>query len=167
MNGIRVVIAKLLQKQVLHEPHTTTKRSTAELMFGRKIRSRLNIMRSNIQQEMNLNNFGTSKKTPSYVPEQPVQIRFYDGPCKKFGTVVCQKSQLNYAVLVDGTEHIRHVSQMRSTGFTGVNDNNFSNIETATSKLQHHHITTEPTTQPGTIAKCRHSSNHYITSISV
>jgi hypothetical protein len=109
MNGIRVVIPKLLQKQVLHEPHTTTKRSPAELMFGRKIRSRLKIMRSNIQQEMNLNDFETPKKTNSYVPEQPVQIRFYDGPCKKFGTVVCQKSQLNYVVLVDGTEHIRHV----------------------------------------------------------
>jgi hypothetical protein len=112
-------------------PHTTTKRSPAELMFGRKIRSRLDIMRSNIQQEMNLNNFETPKKTPSYVPGQPVQIRFYNGPCKwKFGTVVCQKGQLNYAVLVDRTEHIRHVSQMRSTGYTGSNDNNFSNIET-------------------------------------
>jgi hypothetical protein len=80
---------------------------------------------------MNLNNFETPKKRPSYVPEQPVQIRFYKSPCKwKFGTVVCQKGQLNYAVLVDGTEHIRHVSQMRSTRFTGSNDNNFSNIET-------------------------------------
>jgi hypothetical protein len=78
-----------------------------------------------------MNNFETPKKTPSYVPEQPVQIRFYYSPCKwKFGTVVCQKDQLNYAVLVDGTEHIRHVSQMRSTGLTDSNDNNFSNIET-------------------------------------
>jgi transposase InsO family protein len=43
--------------------------------------SRLNIMRSNIQQEMNLNNFETPKKTSSYVKEQPVQIRFYNSPC--------------------------------------------------------------------------------------
>jgi transposase InsO family protein len=36
-------------------PHTTTKRSPSELMFGRNIRSRLNIMRSNVQQEVHAN----------------------------------------------------------------------------------------------------------------
>jgi hypothetical protein len=38
-------------------PHTPTKCIPSELMFGRIIRSRLNIMRSNVQQEMNQKNY--------------------------------------------------------------------------------------------------------------
>jgi hypothetical protein len=105
-------------------PHTTTKRSPAELMFGRNLRSRLDIMRSDIQQEMNIRNYIPPTKTPSFVPGQLVQIRFYNNPtCKwRFGTIIDQRGSLNYDIMVDGIEHHRHVSQIRPTGFPGLND---------------------------------------------
>jgi transposase InsO family protein len=105
-------------------PHTTTKRSPSELMFGRNIRSRLNIMRSNVQQEMNQKNYNTPTKVKSYAIGQPVQIRFYNNNNHKwkFGTVVEQKGTLHYLTVVDGTEHTRHVNQMRATGYQGTND---------------------------------------------
>jgi hypothetical protein len=105
-------------------PHTTTKRSPAELMFGRNIRSRLDIMRSDLQQEMSLNNYTPPSRSPCFTPGQSVQIRFYNNPSNKwrFGTIVGQRGSLNYDILVDGIEHHRHVSQIRSTGYKGHNE---------------------------------------------
>jgi len=68
----------LLQYRIT--PHSTTKRSPAELMFGRSIRSRLDIMRSNLRQDMDVANFdSTLKEQQTFSAGQPVQIRFYNG----------------------------------------------------------------------------------------
>jgi hypothetical protein len=80
-------------------PHTTTKRSPSKIMFGRNIRSRLDIMRSKLQQDRNSDNYTPKMKaTPIFSVGQPVVLK--------------QTDPLHYTGLVDGKEHIRHIGLM-------------------------------------------------------
>jgi RNase H-like domain found in reverse transcriptase/Reverse transcriptase (RNA-dependent DNA polymerase)/Integrase zinc binding domain/Integrase core domain len=109
-------------------PHATTHRSPAELMFGRHIRTRLDVMRSSVQQEM-VDRYVPPGRVRTFKTGQPVQVRFYGANQKwKFGTISQQLGSLHYAIRIDGAEHIRHIDQIRSTEEEFINDGRYSQL---------------------------------------
>jgi hypothetical protein len=97
-------------------PHSTTHISPAEIMFGRQIRSQLDIMKYNLQTDMNER---SSCEMPNnkFAVGDPVQFRVYAEKDNKwrFGTISKLRGQLHCEILSDGKHHVRHQSQIKST----------------------------------------------------
>ncbi|XP_031355110.1 uncharacterized protein K02A2.6-like [Photinus pyralis] len=124
-------------------PNSTTGQSPAELMFGRQIRTKLDLMKRDLTTEMNENS-SNEPVSREFVSGDKVQIRSYRNLRVKweFGTVFARCGLTHYDVEVDGRHGKCHVNQMRRTLCEGGDDihadHSDSALEAAPSTSQPH-----------------------------
>ncbi|XP_046565949.1 uncharacterized protein K02A2.6-like [Haliotis rubra] len=102
-------------------PHSTTKEAPAVLLIGRRLRSRLDLLKPNIAmtvaeaQEKQIQERGAGKvRTDTFEPNQPVLARNYREGAKWVpGTVVDKSGPVSYKVQVNpGSVWRRHTDQL-------------------------------------------------------
>lgn len=99
-----------LLMQYRKAPHSSTHKSPAELMFGRNLKTRLDLI-NRAPKKMR-----ETKTKREFAVGDSVQVRNFNSDGKwKFGTVVGREGNLMYRVLINGKIERRHVDQMRLT----------------------------------------------------
>jgi len=122
-----------LQKFLFHyrlTPHPELNKSPAEAMFGRKLRSRLDLMFPKIKANKCINDDLFVSKI--FKEGERVAVREYlDKTVKwRFGYVIAKLGKLHYKVkLDDGRLWKRHIDQMRSTGTSRVQESHDCNFD--------------------------------------
>ncbi|KAK3085126.1 hypothetical protein FSP39_024809 [Pinctada imbricata] len=107
--------------QYRNTPHTTTNESPAKLFVGRQLRSRLDLIRPNIQGKVDRAKMNSAfrkkgKPAPSFKPGDHVIVRDYRGNKWINGTIESLLGPLNCTVKTDfGSLWKRHVDQIRKT----------------------------------------------------
>ena len=98
-------------------PHAVTGIPPAELVFNRKIRANLDVMRPNKSEERD-DKVNVHKQCREFKANDRVKARNYTGKAKWiFGTIVQRIGKLNYLVHLDDSRiWRRHVNQLQSTG---------------------------------------------------
>ncbi|XP_018342708.1 PREDICTED: uncharacterized protein LOC108748832 [Trachymyrmex septentrionalis] len=98
-------------------PHAVTGIPPAELVFNRKIRANLDVMRPNKSEERD-DKVNVHKQCREFKANDRVKARNYTGKAKWiFGTIVQRIGKLNYLVHLDDNRiWRRHVNQLQSTG---------------------------------------------------
>ena len=96
-------------------PHATTGHSPAQLLFGRNLKSRLDLLKPNIKRVVDGRLLKNEKGTVvSFQNGEMVMVRHYHrGPKWLKGEVLERIGPVLYMVLVDGATWRRHVDQMR------------------------------------------------------
>ncbi|CAB0000711.1 unnamed protein product [Nesidiocoris tenuis] len=96
-------------------PHAVTNQSPARLMFGRDIRTRLDLLKPSLRKKKILPVSGVTK---SFGLGEKVAVRVYNSPNRKweYGSVISRDGLLNYTVDINGILVRRHVDQMRRAG---------------------------------------------------
>ncbi|KAG8174867.1 hypothetical protein JTE90_020155 [Oedothorax gibbosus] len=101
-------------------PHTTTQQSPALLFLKRDIRTRLDLLKPDLEHQVQNKSLISNQNSKSRYFEkgQHVAIRDYGrGNDKwKFGKIVEQEGNCNYKILIGDELHKRHVDQMRKIG---------------------------------------------------
>ncbi|XP_062521274.1 uncharacterized protein K02A2.6-like [Corticium candelabrum] len=97
-------------------PHATTELSLAELMFGRNLRTKLDLTRPDVKttvDDKTLKN--ESKPLRSFQARQSIMARNYrQGPKWLPGTVIERTGPVSYTILVNESVHRQHTDQLRS-----------------------------------------------------
>lgn len=102
-------------------PHTTTGITPSEAMFGRNIRTKLDLIRPDLANSVLQKNPG-HKEVKGYVVGERVVVRDYRSrkPTWQEGVVIHKLSPMTYQVEIPSTEGMviwkRHADQMRSSG---------------------------------------------------
>ena len=96
-------------------PHATAGPSPAQLLFGRNLKSRLDLLKPNIKRVVDGRLLKNEKGTlVSFQNGEKVMVRHYHrGPNWLNGEVLERIGSVLYKVLVDGATWRRHVDQMR------------------------------------------------------
>ena len=96
-------------------PHATTGQSPAQLLFGRNLKSRLDLLKPNIKRVVDGKLLKNKKGTlVSFQNGEKVMVRHYHRRPKWLkGEVLERIGPVLYKVLVDGATWRRHVDQMR------------------------------------------------------
>ena len=102
-------------------PHATTGKSPAEMMMGRSIRTRLDLLRpdpeSRAQDQHQRLKMTAGGANRSFLLGDDVWVRHYGGPSKwKRGSVVARTGPVSYEIKVGDALWSRHVDQMRAAG---------------------------------------------------
>jgi len=99
-------------------PHQETGKSPAELMFGRKLKSRLNLLFPRTEKKIENDNMKNMKTTQFEVGESVAVREYLDKNVKwRFGKIIEKLGKLHYRIkLNDGRIWKRHVNQMRAIG---------------------------------------------------
>ena len=97
--------------------HSTTVRSPAELMFGRKLRTRLDLLKPNLEEEVLEKQDQIVRRSPNrerqFVEGQNVLVRTYRTKRKwTRGCIAKQIGDKHYLVKVDDATWKRHVDQL-------------------------------------------------------
>lgn len=105
----------LLQYRIT--PHTVTGVSPAKLMFNRDIRSKLDLMKSNMSKKKDIK-YNENKRIREFQIKQRVEARNYGGSkLWLFGKIAERTGRLHYKItLDDGRTWLRHVDQIRPIG---------------------------------------------------
>jgi RNase H-like domain found in reverse transcriptase/Integrase core domain/Integrase zinc binding domain len=103
-------------------PNITTNQSPSELMFGRQIRTRLDLLKRQLAVEKN-EEAGQHEATREFEVGEKVQVRSYRDPRVKwvFGTVFARLGLTQYEIAVEGVHRKCHVNQILPT-FCGQGD---------------------------------------------
>lgn len=108
---IRTRIARFLLSY-RRAPHSYTGYSPAELMYNRQIRTRLDLLRFDLKDEMANTSHRANR---SFSPDEKVQVRLNDSKQWTDGTVMKRFGKVLYLIrLADGIVVKRHVDQMRA-----------------------------------------------------
>lgn len=108
-----------------NQVHQTTKSTPAQLMFGRNLRCRLNLLYPDRQHPgTDEQRLSTQQSPRKFDMGNLVWIRMYNhGPKWKPGTVRKITGPLSYVVRCEGVDHNRHIDQLKprvvSTSFEG------------------------------------------------
>lgn len=106
--------------------HPTTNQSPAMMVFGRQIRSRMDLMLPSKEESMDKSNHNKARQ---FNIDDRVAVREYMSRDKwRFGSVIERTGDLHYMVrLDDGIIWKRHVNQMRKVGLSvhGASDAEF------------------------------------------
>ena len=82
-------------------PHAVTGEAPADLMLGRKLRSRLEMIRPDLRKKVEDNIKPPSKKLRDFEDDQNVMVRNYmSGPKWVHGTILRKSGHMSYDVLV-------------------------------------------------------------------
>ncbi|KAI5743861.1 hypothetical protein M8J77_022987 [Diaphorina citri] len=148
---IDVQLARLLL-QYRKTPQTSTNVSPSVLMFGREIRSKLDMIKPNIYAKVD--KAGSNSKpvgTPREIAlNKRVAVRNYTSKNKwEFGTVMRKLGKLHYEVkLDDGRVWKRHIDQIREVGDNTAREQNHNYpvipVSPAPDTLPHHYDVTLP-----------------------
>lgn len=116
-----------MQKVLFHYrllPHQESGKSPAELMFGRNLNSRLNLIFPRTEQKIKSEDVISSKIKQFEIGERVAVCEYLDKNIKwRFGIVIEKLGKLHYRVqLRDNRIWKRHVNQMRAVGSTAAND---------------------------------------------
>ncbi|XP_060073916.1 uncharacterized protein K02A2.6-like [Ylistrum balloti] len=99
-------------------PHTLTKVTPAELFMGRKLRTRLDIIRPNLKQSVQLRNQQHVKKDRTMEVGDLVMVHDYRGQKRKpswvRGLILQKLGPVTYTVQVGELQWKRHIDQMRA-----------------------------------------------------
>lgn len=105
-------------------PHSTTGRSPAELMFGRRLRTRLDLLKPSVTDVIN-NSLAKQKyyhdrrsKPRSFFEGEEVWVQRTHGKGHEKGTVHRKTAEYSYIVNINGKLHRKHADQMRSANQT-------------------------------------------------
>ena len=97
-------------------PHPATGKTPAELIFGRQVRTRLDLIHPS-QKEIQKGERGKRKETRKareFEVGEPVWMRNYSGSEKWIpGIVISKSGPLSYTIGTDGQEHRRHIDQLK------------------------------------------------------
>ena len=98
-------------------PHATTGHSPAQLLFGRNLKSMLDLLKPNIKRVVDGKLLKNEKGTLVYFQNgEKVMVRHYHrGPKWLKGEVLERIGPVLYKVLVDGATWRRHVDQLRGS----------------------------------------------------
>ena len=105
-------------------PHTTTEETPAELFLKRPIRTRLDLLKPNledkvIQKQEDQKRFhdNSATKTREFLPGQDVLVENLRNTTPKWitGKIIAKTGPLSYKVEIDGVIHRRHVDQLLSS----------------------------------------------------
>lgn len=107
-------------------PNTVTGVSPAELMFKREFRTRIDLVKRDLTQELNEQNKLINPTIREYQIGDSVQARFYNNKCCKwkFGIITDKKGYLHYEVLIENNKYIRHIDQLRASNVKQDGDKN-------------------------------------------
>ncbi|XP_072023179.1 uncharacterized protein [Amphiura filiformis] len=120
-SSLETKIARFLMKYRV-TPHTTTGQSPSELLMKRTIRSRLDLVRPDLQKRVQEKQFGQAHNHDMHAKEREFQIQdavfahnyAARGPKWLPGHVIAQTGPVSYKVkLTDGRVWKRHVDQIR------------------------------------------------------
>ncbi|XP_063825507.1 uncharacterized protein K02A2.6-like [Ostrinia nubilalis] len=96
-------------------PHTTTKKSPADLLFSYKVRSRLSLLLPKPNVNNGQNNYNVLRKLQ--VGDRVIARNYSDREKWKFGTILNKLGSLHYTVELDSGERWRrHINQIRGVG---------------------------------------------------
>ena len=112
-------------------PHATTGHSPAQLLFGRHLKSRLDLLKPNIKLIVDGKLLKNEKGTLfSFQNGEKVMVRHYHRGQKWLkGEVLERIGPVLYKVLVDGAMWRRHVDQMRGSDGVEYMDYNYSSTQ--------------------------------------
>lgn len=115
--NVKLNVQKILFNYRL-SPHQETGKSPAELMFGRKLNSRLNLLFPRIKENIENDEIKNMKITQFEVGESVAVREYLDKNIKwRFGKIIEKLGKLHYRIkLNDGKVWKRHVNQMRAVG---------------------------------------------------
>lgn len=99
-------------------PHSSTEMSPAELLFGRKIRCKRDLLKP--AKSTHCKTYNENKKVTTFTCGEKVAVRNYVGKEKFFGIVSKREGKLHYSVKLEDGRVWRHVDQMRSVGSKNV-----------------------------------------------
>ncbi|XP_055918403.1 uncharacterized protein K02A2.6-like [Eupeodes corollae] len=108
-------------------PNATTGVSPAELMFKRTIRTRIDLVKTDVTSRVSDKQSDFSYKEPrEFADGESIQARFYNNKCCKwkFGRIIRKIGSRMYEILIDDEKHTRHVDQLRRTDCRTTNDKN-------------------------------------------
>ena len=98
-------------------PHALTGEAPAVLMQGRRLRSRLDMLKPDLQKKVEDKMLVPSKEPRVFEEDQEVMVRNYmNGPKWMKGTVMRRNGRLSYDVLVGSKVWKRHTDQIVDTG---------------------------------------------------
>ena len=103
-------------------PHTTTGMSPSSMLMGRRIRTRMDLLKPDfLMEKRNLdgNTRGSSPKVRSFKEGEDVLVRVYGKEKWAYGNVEERQGDLHYQVNVGGRSMKRHVDQLRATEAVG------------------------------------------------
>ena len=113
-------------------PHKSTGRPPAELMFGRRLRTRLDLLKPDVRARLDAENFRQQRDhdqrtTPrSFAVGDPVWVVQTSGSGYRQGVIVRRTGPLSYWVDVNGVQTRKHADQLR---FRRVNEDNHVDAE--------------------------------------
>lgn len=111
-----------LQKFLLsyrNAPHNSTGRPPAELMFGRRLRTRLDLLKPDVRARLDAAHFRQQRDhdqrtTPrSFAAGDPVWVVQTSGSGHRQGAILRRTGPLSYLVDIDGTRVRKHADQLR------------------------------------------------------
>lgn len=104
-------------------PNATTGVSPAELMLKRTIRTRIDLVKSDITSRV-MSKQGVDNEPVEFLEGELIQARFYQNKCCKwkFGEIIRKIGSRMYEILIDDEKHKRHVDQLRRTDCKASND---------------------------------------------
>jgi transposase InsO family protein len=113
-------------------PHKSTGRPPAELMFGRRLRTRLDLLKPDVRARLDAANFRQQRDhdqrtTPrSFAEGDPVWVVQTSGSGHKQGIILRRTGPLSYWVNIDGVRTRKHADQLR---FRRANNDNHVDID--------------------------------------
>ena len=113
-------------------PHKSTGRPPAELMFGRRLRTRLDLLKPDVRARLDAANFRQQRDhdqrtTPrSFAEGDPVWVVQISGSGHKQGVILRRTGPLSYWVNIDGVRTRKHADQLR---FRRANNDNHVDID--------------------------------------
>ena len=112
-------------------PHATTGQSPAQLLFGRNLKSRLDLLKPNIKRVVDGKLLKNEKETlVSFQNGEKVMVQHYHrGPKWLKGEVLERIGPVLYKVLVDGATWRRHVDQLRGSEGVEYRDYDYSSTQ--------------------------------------
>ena len=100
-------------------PHAVTGRSPAEMMFGRNLRTRFDLLRPDLhadlsrKQERRAAHYEKEGKMHEFAEGEPIFARFYQGATKwRAGTIMRRTGPVSYEVQIGDQIQSRHASQL-------------------------------------------------------
>ncbi|KFD46539.1 LOW QUALITY PROTEIN: hypothetical protein M513_12590, partial [Trichuris suis] len=101
-------------------PHATTGRSPAELLFGRRLRNQLDLLKPSLESTVDIRKFKQAEGTTTSFPAgEKVFVSQHRGGSQKEGVVIDRTAENSYRVECNDTVQRKHADQLRRCDLHG------------------------------------------------